>query len=127
MGTSDSGHENDSHITIELVEDESNGGTKNNQQKKSKVRKMSWLGRMIVSLVVNKHKNSRERKKSLISRNKAPKRGGLKESLRRMTSRTMSMVSLASTNFTEFRYLNFGDLLKSEVHIYRVSHDTGHL
>ena len=105
MGTSDSysGHENDSHVTIELLEDESNGGTTSNQQKKSKVRKMSWLGRMIVSLVVNKHKSGRGRKKSLISRNKAPKRGGLRESLRRMTSRTMSMVSLASTNFTEFR------------------------
>ena len=66
-----------------------------------KIKKASWLGRMMMCLMVRKHKKLQRggNQKSLISRNQKMQRGGFHSSIRKLRNRTVSMLSVTSTNF----------------------------
>ena len=66
-----------------------------------KIKKASWLGRMLMCFMVRKHKKLQRggRQKSLISRNQKMQRGGFHSSIRKLRNRTVSMLSVTSTNF----------------------------
>merc|ERR1712181_147697 len=89
----------------DMSNDEGIGGcdveeiTEDEERKVKMKRKPSWFGRVLMFFVTNKQQKMARRQKSLISRNR---RGtGFNASMKRIRQRTMSMVSLVSTNFAE--------------------------
>ena len=92
----------------DMSNDEGIGGcdveeiTEDEERKVKMKRKPSWFGRVLMFFVTNKQQKMARRQKSLISRNR---RGtGFNASMKRFRQRTMSMVSIVSTNFAESRY-----------------------
>ena len=92
----------------DMSNDEGIGGcdveeiTEDEERKVKMKRKPSWFGRVLMFFVTNKQQKMARRQKSLISRNR---RGtGFNASMKRIRQRTMSMVSIVSTNFAESRY-----------------------
>ena len=97
----------------DMSNDEGIGGcdveeiTEDEERKVKMKRKPSWFGRVLMFFVTNKQQKMARRQKSLISRNR---RGtGFNASMKRIRQRTMSMVSLVSTNFAESRYIQMSN------------------
>ena len=92
----------------EMSNDEGIGGCdveeiSEDEERKVKLnRKPSWFGRVLMFFVVNKQQKMARRQKSLISRNR--KNTGFNASIKRFRQRTMSMVSIVSTNLADSRY-----------------------
>jgi len=89
----------------DLSNDEGIGGcdveeiTEDEERKVKMNRKPSWFGRVVMFFVLNKQQKMARRQKSLISRNR--KNTGFNASIKKIRQRTMSMVSIVSTNFAE--------------------------
>ena len=101
--------ENNQEEEGDMSNDEGIGGcdveeiTEDEERKVKMKRKPSWFGRVLMFFVTNKQQKMARRQKSLISRNR---RGtGFNASMKRIRQRTMSMVSLVSTNCAESRYI----------------------
>ena len=93
----------------EMSNDEGIGGCdveeiSEDEERKVKLnRKPSWFGRVLMFFVLNKQQKMARRQKSLISRNRK-NTTGFNASIKRFRQRTMSMVSIVSTNFADSRY-----------------------
>merc|ERR1719370_1349818 len=89
----------------EMSNDEGIGGCdveeiSEDEERKGKLnQKPSWFGRVLMFFVLNKQQKMARRQKSLISRNR--KNTGFNASIKKIRQRTMSMVSIVSTNFTD--------------------------
>ena len=75
--------------------------TEEEERKVKLKRKPSWFGRVLLFFVSNKQQKMARRQKSLISRNR--RNTGFNASIKRFRQRTMSMVSIVSTNFADSR------------------------
>ena len=100
----------------DLSNDEGIGGcdveeiTEDEERKVKMNRKPSWFGRVVMFFVLNKQQKMARRQKSLISRNR--KNTGFNASIKKIRQRTMSMVSIVSTNFAESRYWKHEDRMR---------------
>ena len=102
------GEEEEKQEDGEMSNDEGIGGCDVEEYTEEEVRKVklnrkpSWFGRVLMFFVLNKQQKMARRQKSLISRNR--KNTGFNASIKRIRQRTMSMMSIVSTNFGESRY-----------------------
>ena len=87
---------NDEGIDVEEI-------TEEDEWKLKMKRKPSLLGRILMYFVTNKQQKMARRQRSLISRNR--RNNGFNASMKRIRQRTMSIVSVVSTNFADSRFV----------------------
>ena len=87
---------NDEGIDVEEI-------TEEEEWKLKMKRKPSLLGRILMYFVTNKQQKMARRQRSLISRNR--RNNGFNASMKRIRQRTMSIVSVVSTNFADSRFV----------------------
>ena len=87
---------NDEGIDVEEI-------TEDEEWKLKMKRKPSLLGRILMYFVTNKQQKMARRQRSLISRNR--RNNGFNASMKRIRQRTMSIVSVVSTNFADSRFV----------------------